>query len=259
MWESWGQDLRRHVNRVISQKLRDRMKRQRSLSQEPQSTTPATRRRTRSSSQLTTPPRSQPETVSHNWKEGARIGEAQNPEPMQPHPPPSSYHPAQVESTQNRGRNRAPVARSSHLQAPARRHGARAVSQAPQSNAMKQPIGTPGNDGQFSAEDLRPGWRAGSQPESRHPTRGGSSGVRVDHRRGVSQHAVNQARASPPEGVSRKTANRIRQELKDLQEQLQHLSNMLQPQRKEQLQQRTQTQGIRDDNPWTPLQRKSRQ
>ena len=59
-------------------------------------------------------------------------------------------------------------------------------------------IGTPGNDARPSAEDLRPGWFAGSQPESLHRARAGSSGVRADQQRGVHGHAVNPV---PEDGV----------------------------------------------------------
>ena len=66
------------------------------------------------------------------------------------------------------------------------------TSKAPMSSPV-QHIGTPGNDGRSGAEDLRPIWPVGSQPESHQPSRGGSSGVYIDRQCSVCHHAVNLA------------------------------------------------------------------
>ena len=111
------------------------------------------------------------EAVSHDWKEGERLGEASNPGPP----------------TASGGKTKGGKHNSS--------------SSSSQTNHMiKKPIGTPGNDGQPSAEDLRPGWLARSQPESLHRARRGYPGVHVDHRRGVDRHAVKQRESGAAHG-----------------------------------------------------------
>ena len=124
----------------------------------------------------------QPEATSHDWKEGCRIGEASNPGPEG----------RKGQWVHNPTGSRVPGWSRINEQAVAGRHGGRQLPKptSSSSSSLKYPminqhIGTPGNDGLLSAEDLRPGWPAGSQPESRQPTRDGSSGVPVDHRQGV--------------------------------------------------------------------------
>ena len=114
MWESWEIDLRRHVNRVVRPLVRDKLKRWRAQTQEPYTQPVTTRRRTRSSEQRSaTQP--DPEVTSHNWLEGARIGEADNPGPQ---PTTKRVAPSWGNT---RSRSRAPRMRSSKRQMPARR------------------------------------------------------------------------------------------------------------------------------------------
>ena len=119
------------------------------------------------------------ERNSHNWMEGERIGEAANPRPQD----------------RNRSGNRAPGVSRQHAQVSTARHGVRGAPQPDRNlNDMNnRTIGTLGNDGRSGAEDLRPRWRAGSQPESRQPSRSGSSGVHVDQQRDVRRHVVQPA------------------------------------------------------------------
>ena len=128
-----------------------------------------------------------PEATSHNWKEGERLGEAKNPGP-----------PAYAHPHANPPWSHTPGARRNHVQARDGRCGVRAVPCTnPKTNTMNnQPIGTPGNDGRSGVKDLHPGWHARSQPESCKRARGATSGVHVDHQRGVCRHAVNQAQTN---------------------------------------------------------------
>jgi hypothetical protein len=125
------------------------------------------------------------EETSHNWEEGARIGEAENPGPRsRPVAPSASCRqdgttlPTKTPGREIIGGRLTTLTLSS--------------SASSQHQPMSfQPIGTPGNDGQSSAEDLRPGWLARSQPESLHRARRGYPGVHADHQCGVCRHTVN--------------------------------------------------------------------
>ena len=180
MWHTWPPELRHQVWYKVSTGMRQLFDQWEAEATTPPQPAPA---HTSASAPTTYSISSHLESRGHNWKEGERIGEAKNPGP----------------NGRNRSRNRAPRVRPSQAEMPARRHGARAASQALVNtvNMNNQPIGTPGNDGQFGAKDLRPGWRAGSQPESQQPTRGGPAGVHADHQRGVRRHAVNPAIPDP--------------------------------------------------------------
>ena len=116
------------------------------------------------------------EAVSHNWMEGARIGEAKKPGPQ-------GQGKGRRAVSQDQSRQRAQGAtlgvQADH-QPGVVRHVVNPDTNLPPQNhtAMSnQPIGTPGNDGQSGARDPCPGWHAGGQPESLHSTWGGSPGM----------------------------------------------------------------------------------
>lgn len=132
----------------------------------------------------------QPEATSHDWKEGARLGEATNPGPTNIY---TYLYP-------HRGRDggAGPWGQKRRKPGPA--------PQAQQACGCSQPyqkwypivtsnLRTPGNVGLSFAEDLRLGWPAGSQPRSLQPTWGGPPRVPANPWRGVHRHAVN---AVPP-------------------------------------------------------------
>ena len=177
LWKGWPPELRRQVWHLVSAGVRQQMDDWDAEGDHPP--------RPEELSQV----ENQSEATSHDWKEGARIGEASNPGPKG-----------------HRSGSRAPGVNQQHEKAPARWHGTRAAPQAPRplpplfNHMTNQTIGTPGNDARSGAKDLRPGRPVRSLPESSRPSRGGSSGVCVDHRRGVSRHAVN-SETEQPEGL----------------------------------------------------------
>ena len=154
------------------------------------------------------------EEVSHNWEEGTRFGEAAN-----PGPDPNRIHGLAGPHTHARthgkpNTNHKAIWGKGHQArgscGPRRRRQERFT---PGLGGMVQPAmplgaphrkaphpvtpptkATPGNVGLPGAEDLRPGWPAGSQPNTLQPTGGGTPGVLANHWQGVSRHAVNPGR-----------------------------------------------------------------
>jgi hypothetical protein len=168
----------------------------------------------------------QPEVTSHNWKEGERIGEAKQPGP----------------NGHNLSGNRAPRVSRTHAQASTGGPGPRGAPQAPNIPILmnNRPIGTPGNDGQPGAKDLRPRGPAGSPPESQHRARSRTPGVRADHQRGVGRHAVNPAIPNLMEIISN-----IEEQLRAVRAQVGHLTAKPAPQAPKPPNPPT----LRDDNP----------
>ena len=165
------------------------------------------------------------ETRSHNWIEGARIGEAQNPGPggrghgRRAKSQDPSWHRARGASSGVLADHQPGVGRHTTIPAVIPRNNP--------TNMYATTIGTLGNDGQLGAEDLRPEWHAGSQPQSQHPTRGGSSRVRADHQHGVYGHANNPP-LSPLSSRPTSTLNELGRQLVYIQSQVDTLCALVQ-------------------------------
>ena len=177
-WDGWTHKMRTYAIHRSNGKTRERMKQwkaEEGLSSQPSWT---------QGSQLATTPEAQVEVQSHDWMEGARMGEAQNPGPW------GQHHIG----------SRVPNARTKQAQAPARWHGTRAVPQAPAGERTKgiypgpnpsddqignRPVGSGRGSSNSAAMKTNRSSRAGSAqrkppspPPRRHRIQGGQRAAR---------------------------------------------------------------------------------